>query len=54
MTYFIIQQLHIIERALGELQEYLARKADHFRRVELLLRGTDLNHRKIAFLSCTL
>jgi len=55
-TYFILQQLSIIERAIDALYEYLARKTDEQRSAERLLRHAPaladrLNHRQLAILS---
>jgi Fic family protein len=51
-TYFLIHQLQIIERAIEELHDYLARKADEIREVEELIHGSDgFNHRQLAVLS---
>lgn len=52
MTYFIVHQLHVIERAIVELRQYLARKTGEVREVESLLRGgAPLNHRQIVAVS---
>ena len=51
LTYFIIEQVKVIEQALKALEVYLGRKAEQLRRVEGLLRRSDLNHREIALLS---
>lgn len=49
LTYFIIHQLRVIERAIDSLRDYLRRKAVEVREVESLLRGDmPLNHRQIA------
>ena len=49
LTYFIIHQLRVIERAIDSLRDYLKRKAVEVREVESSLRGdTPLNHRQIA------
>jgi Fic family protein len=55
-TYFIIHQLGIIEQAIAELYQYLARKASEQLNTESLLRhapglSADLNHRQVALLS---
>lgn len=51
-TYFLIHQLQVIERAITELHEYLARKMGEIREVEELLHGGDgFNHRQLALLS---
>ena len=48
LTYFIIHQLQVIERAIKGLQDYLKRKAAETRDVQALLRGSDLlNHRQV-------
>lgn len=52
LTYFILNQLRTIERAMGHLEAYLERKARQVQRVEELLHGhTDLNDRQLALLS---
>jgi len=50
-TYFVLNQLKVICRAIDELHAYLARKARQVRETEKLLRRADLNHRQIALLS---
>jgi Fic family protein len=52
-TYFILYQLHVVERAVAELHKYLARKAKEIRDVEQLMRAgsAELNHRQLALLS---
>jgi Fic family protein len=51
-TYFLIHQLHTIERAIKELHVYLERKASEIREVEQLVADTDgLNHRQLVVLS---
>jgi Fic family protein len=50
-TYFILYQLKVIERAVGELHDYLARKVGQVRELETLIDGAaDLNHRQLALL----
>lgn len=56
VTYFIIHQLDVIERAIAALYEYLERKGSEQRDAEKLLRhapilANALNHRQIAILS---
>lgn len=47
-TYFILYQLHVIHRAVEELNRYLRRKVEEVRRVEELIKGLDtFNHRQI-------
>lgn len=54
-TYFLIHQLQAIERAIEELHNYLARKADEIREVEELIHGSGgFNHRQLAVLSAGL
>jgi len=51
-TYFLIHQLQVIERAIEELHDYLARKMDEVKEVEELLQGGDgFNHRQLSLLS---
>ena len=52
LTYFIIYQLRVIERAIESLKSYLARKVKETRQLESLIRDSlFLNHRQIALLS---
>lgn len=49
ITYFLLYQLGVIQRAVDELHAYLSRKVAEVREVEALLRDeTGLNHRQIA------
>lgn len=51
-TYFLLHQLNVVERAIDELHDYLARKIDEIKKVEGLLHGGDgFNHRQLALLS---
>lgn len=50
-TYFVLNQLSVVCRAIEELRAYLARKAREVRETEKLLRKADLNHRQVALLS---
>lgn len=51
-TYFLIHQLGVVERAIEELHDYLARKADEIREVEELIQGADgFNNRQLMILS---
>ncbi|MEJ7765533.1 MAG: Fic family protein [Acidimicrobiales bacterium] len=48
LTYFVIYQLQVIERAIDSLHEYLARKTAEHRELEALLNGSPrLNHRQL-------
>lgn len=48
ITYFVIYQLTILERAIQSLQDYLARKVAETRDIEALLHGSPhLNHRQM-------
>lgn len=50
-TYFLLHQLQVIERAVHEFHEYLARKIAEIREVELLLADDGrFNHRQLAVL----
>ncbi len=52
LTYFIMYQLEVIERAIESLRRHLARKAAEVRTVESLLHGsTLLNHRQTVAIS---
>ncbi len=49
VTYFVIYQLETLERAIGELRAYFARKVSEITEVARLLRGVpSLNHRQLA------
>ena len=51
LTYFIVYQLGVIERAITSLYKYLARKIAETRQVEALIHdSSNLNHRQIAVL----
>ncbi|MGB7685095.1 MAG: Fic family protein [Solirubrobacterales bacterium] len=51
-TYFLLNQLRIVERAIADLHLYLQRKISQMRDVESLLRGDDdLNGRQLALLT---
>lgn len=51
LTYFIIHQLEVIERAIEDLKGYLRKKMAELREVQALLkRSADLNHRQLALL----
>ena len=52
LTYFIIYQLGVIERAVESLRKYLVRKVREVRELEALLHDSSrLNHRQLALLS---
>jgi Fic family protein len=52
LTYFLIYQLDVFQRAIKELQSYLRRKMEQMREVNALLRSSvDFNHRQLAILS---
>jgi Fic family protein len=52
LTYFLIEQVATINRALDSLERYLLRKSEQIRRVnDILQEHGHLNHRKIALLS---
>jgi Fic family protein len=51
-TYFILYQLGVVKRAIGELDDYLRRKVAEVREVEGRLESSDsFNHRQLALLS---
>jgi Fic family protein len=51
LTYFLLDQLQVIERAVDELHGYLRRKVAEVQEIEVLLRDdSGLNHRQIALL----
>ena len=51
LTYFILQQLDVIRRAMRELHEYIERKTAALHAIETRLRGvTVLNHRQQALI----
>ena len=48
LTYFVVYQLQVIERAIGSLHGYLARKVAELREIEGMLGGSShLNHRQL-------
>jgi Fic family protein len=53
MTYFLVYQLKVLQRAVKELHDYLDRKVEEVRGVENLMRSSssDFNHRQLALLS---
>ncbi|MFQ5678269.1 MAG: Fic family protein [Gemmatimonadota bacterium] len=52
LTYFILYQLRVIERAIDELHRYLQKKVAEVRQIERLIRkSAELNHRQLALLS---
>jgi len=56
VTYFILHQLVVIKRAIDELFEYLKRKSDEIKDLEVLVRKSAklqhaLNHRQLAVLN---
>lgn len=56
LTYFLIHQLRVIDRALDDLEAYLAHKVQerHSLRVLLAGRTKDFNHRQLALLNLSL
>jgi Fic family protein len=51
-TYFLLYQLEVLHKAVGELHEYLRKKISEVQAVERLIRGsTHFNHRQLALLS---
>jgi len=52
LTYFVLYQLEVIRRAINELHEYIKRRTEKLRAIELDLRGmVVLNHRQRALVS---
>jgi Fic family protein len=52
LTYFIRYHLHVIEKAIEELHDYIKRKTREIRKIETTLRGIQfLNHRQRALIS---
>jgi Fic family protein len=52
LTYFILYQLEVISKAIENLHEYVAKKAEETQKIERLIRASSrLNHRQIALLS---
>lgn len=52
VTYFLIHQLNVIERAISDLHDYLKRKTAEIQDIEALLHGADyLNGRQLALLT---
>ena len=55
VTYFVVHQLEVLERAMAALREYLERKVAEIAEVEQLLQGLPrLNHRQIAVVGMAL
>ena len=50
-TYFVVDELSVIRRAIDELMDYLGRKMREARQTVGLLRQTTLNHRQVALLT---
>jgi Fic family protein len=52
LTYFVLYQLGIVQRAIKDLHEYLGRKADETQRLRQALKSksVDLNYRQVALL----
>lgn len=51
LTYFLLYQLNVMRRAIGELQEHLRKKVKEIRQVQHMLKGDpSLNHRQLALL----
>ncbi|HSU14513.1 Fic family protein [Longimicrobium sp.] len=51
LTYFVLYQLSVIDRAIEDLKAYLRKKMAELREVQALLkRSADLNHRQLALL----
>jgi Fic family protein len=52
VTYFVVHQLHVLERAVDDLKKLVGRKVSEARELDRLLRGDEsLNHRQRALLS---
>lgn len=52
LTYFLLHQLEVIERSIDELHEFLKRKGEELRALEVRLKAhEDLNHRQRALVS---
>lgn len=54
LTYFLLHQLGVVIRAIGDLHEYLAKKTSELRETELLLGSASrlrLNYRQLALLT---
>ena len=56
VTYFILHQLNVIQRAIDELLDYLRRKAEEIRNIQDIVRKSTrlqdaLNHRQLAILN---
>lgn len=51
-TYFVLYHLHLIQRAISDLRQYVGRKMSEVREAERLLHDSDaFNHRQLALLS---
>ena len=51
LTYFILYQLRVIERAVQALREYIERKTRQFDAIDQVLKSAAFNHRQRALLS---
>ena len=51
VTYFLLYQFRVIERAVEELHTYLQRKVKEVAEVEAAIKDADFNHRQLAVLS---
>ena len=53
-TYFLLHQLAILDRALGDLEKYVEERKRRIHRLERLLGESGLNHRQLDLLSAAL
>lgn len=50
LTYFLLDQARVLQRAIHELDAFLERKTDSLKTIGVKLRASGLNHRQIALL----
>ncbi len=50
LTYFVLHQLRVIDRAIDALKAYLVKKSHEVSEVKKLVASADLNHRQVALL----
>jgi len=51
LTYFILYQLKVVEKAIQELQGYMERQRSKYKRLETFLKNENFNHRQTTLLN---
>lgn len=54
LTHFFLHHARVLQRAIDDLETYLARKADELRHAATRLRGMGLNHRQVELIDALL